>query len=88
VFVICNNSGYRILKERTYALGGFSAKADSYIAMDLEQPTIDFVGLAQSLGVPGKRAKGAEEFKQVLIGALAQEGPFLIDVTIDRSFKP
>ena len=88
VFVICNNSGYRILKERTYALGGFSAKADSYIAMDLEQPPIDFVGLARSLGVPGTHAEGAEGVKQALTRALAQEGPFLIDVTIDRSFKP
>lgn len=88
VFVICNNSGYRILKERTYALGGFSAKTDSYVAMDLEQPSIDFVGLAQSLGVPGKHAEGAEEVKHALTRALAQEGPVLIDVTIDRSFKP
>jgi benzoylformate decarboxylase len=87
VFVICNNSSYRILKERTYALQGFSAKADSYIAMDLEQPPIDFVGLAQSLGVPGKHAKGAEELKQALTRALAQEGPVLIDVALDRSFK-
>jgi benzoylformate decarboxylase len=88
VFVICNNSSYRILKERTYALQGFSAKADSYIAMDLEQPPIDFVGLAQSLGVPGKRAERPQEVKQVLTHALAQDGPFLIEVAIDRSFKP
>ena len=87
VFVICNNSSYRILKERTYALRGFSAKTDSYVAMDLEQPSIDFVGLAQSLGVPGKHAKEAEEVKQALTRALAQEGPILIDVAIDRSFK-
>jgi len=87
VFVICNNSGYRILKERTYALGGFSAKADSYIAMDLEQPPIDFVGLARSLGVSGKRAETTREVEQVLTGALAQSGPFLMDVAIDRSFE-
>jgi benzoylformate decarboxylase len=88
VFVICNNSSYRILKERTYALQGFSAKADSYVAMDLEQPPIDFVGLAQSLGIPGKRAERAQEVKQALTHALAQDGPFLIEVAIDRSFKP
>jgi len=88
VFVICNNRGYRILKERTYARGGFSAKTDSYIAMDLEQPSIDFVGLAQSLGVPGKHVEEAEEVEQALTRALAQEDPILIDVAIDRSFKP
>jgi benzoylformate decarboxylase len=88
VIVICNNSGYRILKERTYALQGFSAKTDSYVAMDLEQPPIDFIGLARSLGVPGKRAETTQEVKQTLTQALAQDGPFLIEVAIDRRFKP
>ncbi|MBM4332013.1 MAG: thiamine pyrophosphate-binding protein [Deltaproteobacteria bacterium] len=87
-FVICNNSSYRILKERTHALGGFSAKADSYIGMDLEQPEIDFVGLAKALGVPGERCERSKEVKGALARALRQQGPVLIDVQLDRSFKP
>ncbi|MDI6754156.1 MAG: thiamine pyrophosphate-binding protein [Thermodesulfobacteriota bacterium] len=87
-FVICNNSSYRILKERTHALGGFSAKADSYIGMDLEQPRIDFVGLAKALGVPGERCERSKEVKGALARALRQQGPVLIDVQLDRSFKP
>jgi len=87
VFVICNNGGYRILKQRTHALQSFSAKGNRYIGMDLEAPTVDFVGLARSLGVPGKRVEKTQEVRQALAGALTQGGPFLIDVALDRSFQ-
>jgi len=88
VFVICNNNSYRILKERTYALGGFSAQTGSYIGMDLERPGIDFVGLARALGVPGERCEKIQEVKAALARALSQQGPVLIDVHLDHSFKP
>jgi benzoylformate decarboxylase len=87
VFVICNNRGYRILKERTHALDGFSAKSGSYIGMDLEQPYIDFISLSRSLGVPAERCEKLGELKQLLSHALALGGPFLIDVQVDGSFK-
>ena len=54
VFVIFNNRSYRILKQRVHALKGFAAQDDVYIGMDLENPLIDFVGLAKSLGVGGE----------------------------------
>jgi benzoylformate decarboxylase len=88
VFVICNNGGYRILKQRTHALQSFSAKGNRYIGMDLEEPTVDFVGLARSLGVPGERVGKIQDVKQVLAGALVRGGPYLIDVLMERSFQP
>jgi benzoylformate decarboxylase len=87
VFVICNNRGYRILKERTYALDGFSAKSGSFIGMDLEQPPIDFISLSRALGVPAEKCDKLGELKQVLTRALASGGPTLIDVQVDGSFK-
>jgi benzoylformate decarboxylase len=54
VYVIFNNGSYRILKQRTHALKGFSAADDVYVGMDLDRPRIDFVGLARALGVPGE----------------------------------
>jgi benzoylformate decarboxylase len=87
VFLICNNHGYRILKERTHALDGFSAKSGSYIGMDLEQPHIDFISLSRALGVPAERCDKLGELKQLLHHALALGGPFLIDVQVDGSFK-
>ena len=86
-FVICNNTGYRILKERTHALAGFSAKTGSYLGMDLERPGIDFVGLARALGVPGERCEKIQEVKAALARAMDHRGPVLIDVQLDPAFK-
>jgi benzoylformate decarboxylase len=88
VFVILNNSSYRILKQRTNALKGHAAQTDRYVGMDLEDPAIDFVGLARSLGVAASRARTIDEALARLRDGLASDGPVLIDVAIDRAFKP
>jgi benzoylformate decarboxylase len=86
VYVIFNNTSYRILKQRTKALKGFSAEDDRYVAMDLDKPLIDFVGLARSLGVPGTRVEKAADIGPAVSRALASGGPHLVDVRIDPSF--
>jgi benzoylformate decarboxylase len=87
VYVILNNLSYRILKQRTHALKGFSAEDDHYVAMDLDRPAIDFVGLARSLGVPGERVEKAPDLVGALERGFASGGPYLIDVRLDASFK-
>jgi benzoylformate decarboxylase len=86
VYVIFNNTSYRILKQRTKALKGFSAEDDRYVAMDLDRPLIDFVGLARSLGVSGTRVEKSSDIGQAVMKALASGGPHLVDVRIDPSF--
>ncbi len=88
VFVILNNSSYRILKQRTNALKAHAAQTDRYVGMDLAEPAIDFVGLALSLGVAAERARTVEETLAHLRRGLIADAPILIDVAIDRSFKP
>jgi benzoylformate decarboxylase len=85
-YVIFNNASYRILKQRTRALKGFSAEDDHYVAMDLDRPLIDFVGLARSLGVPGERVDRAPDIGPAMGRAFASRGPYLIDARIDPSF--
>ncbi len=87
VYVIFNNASYRILKQRTLALKGFSAEDDRYVAMDLINPAIDFVGLARSLGVPGELCEKTVGVAPALKRGLASGGPYLLDVRIDGSFK-
>src|SRR5262245_44035453 len=87
VYVIFNNASYRILKQRTLALKGFSAQDDVYVGMDLERPFIDFVGLARSLGVPGERVEKTPDVGGALERGVRSGGPYLIDVRIDPSFK-
>jgi benzoylformate decarboxylase len=86
VYVIFNNTSYRILKQRTKALKGFSAEDDRYVAMDLDRPQIDFVGLARSLGVDGSRVDKAADIGPAVSRALASGDPHLVDVRIDPSF--
>lgn len=87
VYVIFNNASYRILKQRTLALKGFSAEDDRYIAMDLVNPTIDYVGLAKSLGVPGELVEKTADVGPAMQRGLASGGPYLVDARIDGSFK-
>jgi benzoylformate decarboxylase len=86
VYVIFNNASYRILKQRTRALKGFSAEDDRYVAMDLDRPLIDFIGMARALGVPGERVEKAADVGGALGRGLASGGPYLLDVRIDPSF--
>ncbi|PYO58787.1 MAG: benzoylformate decarboxylase [Candidatus Rokuibacteriota bacterium] len=87
VYVIFNNASYRILKQRTLALKGFSAEDDRYVGMDLVNPAIDFTGLARSLGVPGELVEKTPDIAPALKRGLASGGPYLLDVRIDGAFK-
>ena len=89
IFVILNNSSYCILKQRLHAMRGLAEQADSYVGMELTDPAIDFVGLSRSLGIKAERAKTVHETTDLLAHALKNGGgPLLIDVVLDRSFKP
>jgi benzoylformate decarboxylase len=88
VWVILNNTSYRILKQRLHNMRGLAEQADSYVGMELTDPTIDFVGLARSLGVKAERAKSVHEATDLLGQALRHGGATLIDVDMDRAFKP
>jgi benzoylformate decarboxylase len=87
VYVIFNNASYRILKQRTLALKGFSAEDDKYVAMDLVNPRLDYVGLAKSMGVPGELVEKTTDIGPGIHRGLASGGPYLVDVRIDGSFK-
>ncbi len=88
VLVILNNASYRILKQRLHAMKGLAADADRYIAMDLEDPRVDFVGLAAALGVAAERVEKTADVGAALARALGRSGPSVIDVELDRAFKP
>jgi len=87
-WVIFNNASYRILKQRVHAMKQFAAQTDTYVAMDLDDPPIDYAGLARSLGIRGERATTLAQFKALLTECMAGNRPALIDVQIDRNFKP
>jgi benzoylformate decarboxylase len=81
-YVIPNNRGYRILKERLVSF----RKTDKFIGMDLREPEIDFVALSQSLGVPAQRISDPAEIAPALRAAVATGKPGLLDINVIDGF--
>jgi benzoylformate decarboxylase len=86
-YVIINNSGYSILKERLMAYGGSAAASGRIIGMDFTNPSIDFVQLANSMGVSGLEILDPGAIGPALQKALNNHGPFLLDVKIQDISK-
>ena len=87
VFVICNNAQYRILKSGLLAFRSEPAKQGKFVGMDLVHPEIDFVRLAESLGVAAERVTKSQDVGPALRQALSRHGPSLLDIPIDRSVR-
>ncbi len=82
--LVFNNSSYRILKQRTKAIGGHSAASGRFVAMDLENPAIDFQALAKAHGVPSHLAITHAEIAEHFQNALKAQGPTLIEIPVSR----
>jgi len=81
VVLIAANHQYAILRgelQRGGAVLGTRAQA----LTALNAPRIDWVGLAQSYGVPASRATTAEELAVQLVAALAQKGTVLVEMAL------
>lgn len=81
-FVIVNNGGYRIIKQRLQAFHG----SDHFIGMDFRDPPVNFADLARSMGVPAERVDDPARLRAALDDALAnRSGPNLVEVMCDGS---
>ena len=80
--IIFNNSKYGILETEYLRLGVNEVGEAAADLFDLTRPAIDFVKLAESMGVPGRAAKTAEEFAAALQLSFSQPGPFLIEAKL------
>ena len=88
VFVILNNSSYRILKQRLVAQRGLAAQVDRFVGMELTDPVIDYVNLARSLGVAAERVTSVHDATDLIAKGLKSDAPLLIDVPVDRNYRP
>ena len=81
-YVIPNNRSYRILKERLVSF----RKTDKFVGMDMDDPAIDFVALAQSMGVPARRITDPQDVAPALRESAQGGGPRLLDVGVANGF--
>ncbi len=82
-FIVVNNREYNVLKNFMRSQPHYlSAQTGDFIGMDLERPAIDFLALARSMGVPGRRIERAADIHDAVTEAIASSRPGLIEIVV------
>ena len=82
IFVITNNEGYQILKNRLKLFHG----NDTPIGMDFNDPPMNIARIAEGFGLAAERVDTAAGFEAALDKALARtDGPTLIEVMVKKA---
>ena len=81
-YVIADNGGYRIIKERLQSFHG----VEQYTGMEFKDPPIDFVGLARALGATALRITDPDAIGPAIAESTRRDGPTLLDVVVDDGF--
>ena len=86
-FVITNNTEYKILKDCARVLKLPAATAGRFEGLDVVSPTIDYVRLAQSLGISASRVTEPDQLSQAVAQSLAGDVPQVIEVPVGHARK-
>jgi len=81
-YVVANNRGYRIIKERLVSF----RKSDKFVGMDIRDPELDFVSLAQSFGLSAHRVTDPQDITPALRAGFASGKPNLLDIRVADGF--
>jgi acetolactate synthase-1/2/3 large subunit len=80
--IICNNGSYAVLNMELNRVGAEAAGPKAREMLDISRPDLDFVALAQGMGLSASRATTAEEFNDQLARALATPGPSVVEAVV------
>jgi acetolactate synthase-1/2/3 large subunit len=80
--VVVANRSYAILEMEFTRVGATGDAAAAHALMDIGRPELGFVGLAEAMGVPGRRVTDADGLVAALRDALAEPGPHLIEAMV------
>src|SRR6266571_2505487 len=86
-FIVFNNASYMILKGGLLALKGASAERGDFPGMDITEPEVDFVKLAESMGVAARTVSNPADLRAALDWAFSESVPTLLDVAISRNVR-
>lgn len=82
-FVVLNNREYGILKSFMKSQVDYvAARTNQFVAMDLDNPALDFIALATAMGVPARRIERAADIAPAIEAALKSGGVNLIEIPI------
>lgn len=81
--IIFANNSYAILKAEFQNMRAGDAPGPHALSMiDLTNPTIDWLAMAKSMGVPAVAVETVEDFHQQLVASVRSAGPMLIEVRL------
>src|SRR6478609_2473154 len=80
VTIVFANRIYQILRGEFDGVGAGEPGKRALDMLKIDNPTIDFVGLARGMGVPGRAVANVDDFVKALAEAVAEPGPRLIEV--------
>jgi len=86
--VLLKNDDYAILGMELARVREGEANAKMLALMHLDNPTLNWVKLAEGHGVPATRATTAEEFHQQFAAAMTSKGPHLIEAQVPVTIQP
>jgi benzoylformate decarboxylase len=85
-YVVMNNQEYNILKNFMRNQAHYSsAQTNTFIAMDIVNPCIDYLALAQSMGLPAQQIRHAGDIAPAIEAAIASGRPNLIEVIVSAN---
>lgn len=87
-YVMCNNSGYKVLRENMARYLTGTERQSDYIGMDFHKLPLDFVKLAQAFGIEGIRVERPADLCPAIQKALDSGKTMVLDVILDDSFDP
>lgn len=82
VTVVCANRTYNILNIELMRMGAQNPGPKTLSMVDLLNPVLDFVKMAEGLGVEASRAETTAEFADQFAGAMQTRGPRLIEAVL------
>ncbi|UVC16929.1 acetolactate synthase large subunit [Mesorhizobium onobrychidis] len=82
VTIVFSNRTYAILHGEMRNVGVNAVGENARRMLDLDQPALDWVSLANGMGVEAARAETCERFDALLDSAMSRPGPFLIEALI------
>ncbi len=74
-----------VLNDARYGMVAQGMAAQGFEPAETEIPEVDFCALARSLGAQGVRVEREQDLEQALQQALRAEGPFVVDVLVDKT---
>jgi acetolactate synthase-1/2/3 large subunit len=80
--VLLNNRKYAILQNELKMVGAGTPGRNAMRMLNLDEPDLDWVQLAASMGVEAARADSAERLADLLAAGMRRKGPFLIEARL------